>query len=95
MEKITAQIKIEDGVTAQFNEPSPMTARANQLIITTGEAAEYDGPYRATPEAWEEVTLKTKNKMLSDNITVEKVPYFEVGNETGNTVYIAMESEVI
>lgn len=48
----------------------------------------YSGPYAATPKKVEQ-TLPTKGKVLADDITVAKIPYFEVTNITGGTtVYI-------
>ena len=46
---------------------------------------------RSCRRAFEPVVLPTKNKLLADDVTVTKVPYYEVSNETGTTVYIASE----
>ena len=51
----------------------------------------YQGPYEVTPKAYEAQVLQTINKTLQNNVTVFKVPYYEVSNLSGKTVYIAEE----
>lgn len=51
----------------------------------------YHGPYEVTPKAYEAQVLQTINKTLINNVTVFKVPYYEVSNLSGKTVYIAEE----
>ena len=51
----------------------------------------YDGPYEAIPKV-EAQTLPTAKKMMTDDVTVHGVPFYEVRNDQGgNTVYIAKE----
>lgn len=42
----------------------------------------YDGPYEVTPR-FHEQTLKTKNKLMTDDVTVEIIPAHEVTNPAG------------
>ena len=50
---------------------------------------EYDGEYIITPQPWDEIVLETENKILTDNVVVLEIPYFETANLSGgNTVYI-------
>lgn len=52
----------------------------------------YDGIYRVRPDTEAEQTLATAQKQLLDDIVVEKIPFFEVSNNSGgNTVYIGSE----
>ena len=52
----------------------------------------YDGAYEVTPRAHNEVILATKNKMMAEDVTVRKVPYYETSNLfDGKTAYIAEE----
>lgn len=54
----------------------------------------YDGDYNVTPLAFQEVTLKTKDKKLIEDIVVKEIPYYETTNLSGgNTVYIAGQIE--
>ena len=51
----------------------------------------YDGPYEAIPKV-EAQTLPTAQKLMTDDVTVHGVPFYEVSNDQGgNTVYIAKE----
>lgn len=50
----------------------------------------YEGPYTVEPKVQEQV-LETKDKTMTDNVTVLQVPYWQTGNEFGDTVYIASE----
>lgn len=52
----------------------------------------YGGPYEVTPKAWEEQVLETEGKLMSDDVTVFRVPYYETINLfDGKTAYIAEE----
>lgn len=60
--------------------------------VFTYQAPVYEGEYDITPKAYEEQVLQTKEKTLLENVTVQKVPYYEVSNGSGgNTVNIAIE----
>lgn len=47
----------------------------------------YEGDYNVIPKTAEQ-ELYTKNKMMKDDVTVQKIPYHEVSNQTGTTVVI-------
>ena len=74
-------------------------AEAKDLSVSTGlpivrefiGGEPYSGEYVVTPLAEEAVVLPTTNKILYDDVTVTKVPYFETSNTSGTTVYIASE----
>lgn len=52
----------------------------------------YLGPYRVTPKAKGEQVLKTKDRVMKEDITVLEIPYYEVSNgSNGTTVFIAKE----
>lgn len=61
---------------------------------TINALPKYQGAHIVTPKADAESILDTSGKILLDDITVQKVPYFETSNDYGETVYIATESEV-
>lgn len=53
----------------------------------------YDGPYAVTPATYREQVLATKNKSMREDVTVGKIPVYEVSNTTGGlTLTIGMES---
>jgi hypothetical protein len=52
----------------------------------------YSGAYEVTPKAWEEQILQTDGKLMTDDVTVFRVPYYETSNLfDGKTAYIAEE----
>ena len=59
-------------------------------IIFSG-GAPYEGDYIVIPKADSATVLPTRDKMLWDDVTVTKIPYYETANPTGDTVYIASE----
>lgn len=51
-------------------------------------ALPYEGEYEATPKFEEAVVLATKDKAMTDNVTVKKMPQFEVSNDAGGKTLI-------
>lgn len=52
----------------------------------------YGGPYEVTPKAWDAQVLETEGKLMADDVTVFRVPYYETSNLfDGKTAYIAEE----
>lgn len=74
---------------------SPSISASTGIPVTREyvDAEIYDGEYTVTPQAHEEQILQTKNKRMTDDVTVLRVPYFETSNIYGNTVFIASEVE--
>jgi len=59
-------------------------------IQVGGTAPTYAGPYVVTPRPYDPVELETRDKLMADNVTVLKVPYYETSNiYDGKTVFIA------
>ncbi len=48
----------------------------------------FQGDYEVTPKTMSEVVLPTKTKIMKDNVTVHKMPQFEVSNEAGGYTLI-------
>lgn len=63
----------------------------NVVYTIGGEAEPYTGSYEVTPKAFASQTLATAGKLMSRNVKVEAVPYYETGNVSGTTVFIATE----
>lgn len=64
-----------------------MTIGAGYSVIAGDE---YDGSYEVTPKAYTEQTLETRGKLMTGDVTVFKVPYYETSNIfDGKTVFIA------
>lgn len=52
------------------------------------DAEIYTGDYEVTPMTHTQI-LYTNDKLMTDDVTVKEIPYFETSNENGTTVYIA------
>ena len=51
----------------------------------------YNGSYTITPGIWEQ-KMATRSKIMTDDVTVKAIPYYEVSNPSGgNTVFIGAE----
>lgn len=48
----------------------------------------YTGEYQVTPKIYNAVNLPAKNKTMLDDITVLKIPQYEVSNEAGGNTLI-------
>lgn len=60
------------------------------MVYTGGEP--YVGEYEVTPKVEQSTVLETTNKVLAKDITVKKIPQFEVYNEAdGKTLIIGEE----
>ena len=83
---------------AEQDETYAVKIRADETVDVTMEesiqivqADMYDGDYIVIPKAHEETILETRDKTMTDNVTVRRVPYYETHSETGTTVFIASE----
>lgn len=71
--------------------------RLNILAENDDESSEeereyYTGTYSVTPKAFQTQTLDTADKVLSDDIVIGEVPYYQTSNNSGGiTSYIAKE----
>lgn len=60
-----------------------------EVVIPTSVHAElYEGDYVITPRLSDDVVLPTKEKVLRDNLTVQKIPQYEVSNDAGGKTFI-------
>lgn len=57
-----------------------------KVVYSGGES--YSGAYDVTPKVDQSVVLNTKNKVLAKDVTVLKIPQFEVSNEAGGKTFI-------
>lgn len=85
-----SQIKMIDRISGSISgEP---TLSGSLSIATSQEHEVYSGSYEVTPSINDDQILDTAHKVLSDDIVVNKVPYFETSNNSnGKTVYIGKD----
>lgn len=85
--KVANAIRAKSGTTAKLSFPDGFVQAINSIPTYTG-GEEYDGAYKVTPKFTEEV-LKTKNKLMKDNVLVHPIEVARVSNPVGGTtVYI-------
>lgn len=79
-------------VKVSIIQQEPVTVQVDAVTRTSAnDIPVYDGPYEAIPKV-EAQTLQTAKKLMTDDVTVHGVPFYEVSNDQGgNTVYIAKE----
>ena len=61
-----------------------------RVVIKREDAEEYKGYYIVTPTGERQI-LETANKKLTDDVEVKAIPYYDVANEYGRTIYIGGE----
>lgn len=74
-----------------LSQPEIKMKIAPAKVVYTGNSKPYEGVYDVTPQAKSAVILPTKDRLLSRDVNVKKIPYYETSNQTGVTVYIASE----
>lgn len=82
-------------VTAQTFAPAVTVTKQSitpaMSVAMPIEVPEYDGPYEVTPRVQGQ-TLHTKNRRMTEDVTVRDIPVYRVSNPAGgSTVYIAKE----
>lgn len=64
----------------------------NPIARDIGDIPVYEGDYVVIPQADSAVVLETQAKLMTEDVTVTKIPYWETSNLSGgNTVFIASE----
>lgn len=88
-ESLSGSLSAKGGLSGTLSKESGLSGK----LGLPGHAV-YAGDYNIIPKAFKTQVLETENKIMTNNVTVNEVPYFETSNETGTTVYIAKELEI-
>lgn len=75
--------------SAEVSGDISVEAELTTTVYASGEYDIYTGATDVIPLADAAQTLQTAQKVVMQNITVQKVPYYETSNDHGTTVYIA------
>lgn len=51
----------------------------------------YSGEYAITPQTYSPVEMETAGRVMRNNVTIERIPQFEVSNESGGSTLIIGE----
>lgn len=85
-QKQNREITVENALTQEVGMEQDVI-----LVPVYKDAPPYEGEYEVTPKVSKQ-TLPTAKKLLSKDVTIKEIPYFEVSNTSGgNTVYIGNE----
>ncbi len=57
-------------------------------VVYQGGGAPYEGDYEVTPKIYDPVVLPTRDRYLSRDVTVAKIPQYEVSNTSGGVTLI-------
>lgn len=71
----------------EFGTNDDLTADLGQTTILF-DAPQYKGETTVTPRTYEETRLKTKDKLMPDDVTVRKIPRYEVSNDCSGVTLI-------
>lgn len=92
-----ADFKVKFADTGQ-TFPIEFKGEGKRFPATMGEtqvvhvgAVPYEGEYTVTPKPDEMQTLPTKDKLMTDDVKVKAIPYYEMDNKAGTTVFIGNE----
>lgn len=90
MRKVRVSIVDTAPVRVDIIKGAPVRVDVLSTVVERTDVERYKGPYSAYPDAVP-ITLETKDKMCTDNITIFRIPLWEVSNPTGTTIYIGGE----
>lgn len=69
-----------------------VSMKVEGVSINYSSGDPYMGEYEVMPSPTSQQTLKTAQKLMSNDVIVHKIPYYETSNNSGgNTVYIGIE----
>ena len=72
----------------QVVQPKVEIEVAPAKVVYTGDSKPYEGDYDVTPKTYEPVVLPTRNRLLSRDVNVAKIPQYEVSNAAGGLTLI-------
>ena len=84
--QISGSLSPRDQIRGSVKDRRNLTANLNVPVFEQHDI--YDGDYIVTPKAHSGTVLETQGKLMTDDVTVIKIPYFETSNLSGKTVYI-------
>lgn len=88
------KVKVKDSAKVKVSvTPSPIVdIKISSSLVAVDKYKIYEGEYTITSST-EDQMLLTKDRALLDNITVLKIPTYEVPNDKGITFYIGGSQE--
>lgn len=83
-------LAVDTGFTGTFNDFKEHFGiyLESHNIFSSADFETYHGQYEVTPLPLVEQILQTRNKIVTDNIVVAPIPYYETSNEAGGYTVI-------
>lgn len=93
---MAAEIALDISMTVETQHKSmemAVSKRRKYMVMEIEKSSTpppvYEGPYNAVPRLYVGEILETKGKQMTDNVTIEPIPIWEVSNpQGGKTVTI-------
>lgn len=89
---LKVRIDKPSAIKAEFKEPEKLEVRFSNVSITSGgyTPPSYEGEYVVTPKT-EEQSLPTKDRYLSENITIKAIPsdYGKITYDQNRTITVS------
>lgn len=61
------------------------------VVLENVTGDKYEGAYDVVPSTYQDKVLKTRNLSMTKDVTVRKIPQYEVSNDAGGTTFIIGE----
>lgn len=86
---MTLDVKFDAGAAfdVAFGADCDFHAEMGQ-VLQVAAAPAYRGEYTVIPKNYEETELPTEGKLMGKNVTVKKIPRYEVANDAGGLTLI-------
>lgn len=79
------------GLSMKFSSKETFHPKFSTVVTVESDEREvYKGEYSIRPSV-EEQKMSTKNKVMANDVTIEKIPFYSVSNEqNGETIIIGV-----
>lgn len=79
-------------VVVQLETPSVINLQLQDVALVNVVGEKYEGDYDVIPSTYNDKVLATQNLVMTKDVTVRKIPQFEVSNDAdGKTLIIGEE----
>lgn len=84
---IAEVIREKSGSNKKLSFPQDFITSIKHIISSISEYEFFDGEYEIIPKVETQI-LETEGKIMEENLMIKEIPYYEVSNSSGYTVYI-------
>lgn len=89
---VQVRLAAPSDVVVQLDTPSGINLQLQDVSLINVVGEKYEGEYDVAPSTYSDKVLATQNLVMTKDVTVRKIPQFEVSNEAnGKTLIIGEE----